>query len=126
MVRTLIVTVAIYALAAGVAQAQTATTFLKDRREVSAGTRAYSIGFEDGRFYANGWHITGEMGGVWTPPMKMLDGVWFGLGGSWVGPATRFSSGWGYTRYALPGIGGLRLQRTDFVPDGKRAVLYGL
>jgi len=22
---------------------------------------AYSIGFEDGRFYANGWHITGEM-----------------------------------------------------------------
>src|SRR4051794_2046037 len=29
---------------------------LKDRREVAAGTRAYSVGFEDGRFYANGWH----------------------------------------------------------------------
>ncbi|HXL20003.1 MAG TPA: hypothetical protein VN961_21000, partial [Streptosporangiaceae bacterium] len=42
---------------------------LQDRREVAAGTRAYSIGFEDGRFYANGWHITGEMGGVWTPPL---------------------------------------------------------
>ena len=36
---------------------------LKDRREVAAGTRAYSVGFQDGRFYANGWHITGEMGG---------------------------------------------------------------
>src|SRR5664279_1396983 len=55
------------------------TSRLADRREVAAGTRAYSIGFEDGRFYANGWHITGEMGGVWTPPMKLLDGVWFCL-----------------------------------------------
>ena len=42
---------------------------LADRREVAAGTRAYAIGFEDGRFYANGWHITGEMGGIWTPPV---------------------------------------------------------
>ena len=64
------------------------TTRLADRREVAAGTRAYSIGFEDGRFYANGWHITGEMGGVWTPPLKLVDGVWFGLDGQWVGPAT--------------------------------------
>src|SRR6187200_893159 len=66
------------------------TTRLADRREVSAGTRAYSIGFEDGRFYANGWHITGEMGGVWTPPLKLLDGVWFGIGSDWIGPATKF------------------------------------
>ena len=64
------------------------TTRLADRREVAAGTRAYSIGFEDGRFYANGWHITGEMGGVWAPPLKLVDGVWYGLYGAWVGPAT--------------------------------------
>ncbi|MDQ1740853.1 MAG: hypothetical protein QOE53_2505 [Pseudonocardiales bacterium] len=102
------------------------TSRLADRREVAAGTRAYSIGFEDGRFYANGWHITGEMGGVWTPPVKLLDGVWFGLDGQWVGPATKFSSGWGYTRYDLPTTAGLAVQRTDFVPDGPRGVLYGL
>jgi hypothetical protein len=101
-------------------------TRLADRREVAAGTRAYSIGFEDGRFYANGWHITGEMGGIWTPPVKLLDGVWFGLGGQWIGPATQFSSGWGYTRYDLPDTAGLAVQRTDFVPDGKRGVLFGL
>jgi len=99
---------------------------LADRREVAAGSRAYSIGFEDGRFYANGWHITGEMGGVWTPPLKLLDGVWFGLDGQWVGPATAFSSGWGYTHYDLPTTAGLQVQRTDFVPDGPRGVLYGL
>ena len=75
---------------------------LKDRREVAAGTRAYSIGFQDGRFYANGWHITGEMGGVWAPPLKLADGVWFGVDDQWVGPATRFTSGRGYARYALP------------------------
>jgi hypothetical protein len=102
------------------------STRLADRREVDAGTRAYSIGFEDGRFYANGWHTTGEMGGIWTPPMKMLDGVWFGVDGQWVGPATQFSSGWGYTRYQLPSVGGLSLQRTDFVPDNTRAALFGL
>ena len=102
------------------------TTRLADRREVAAGSRAYSIGFEDGRFYANGWHITGEMGGVWTPPLKLVDGVWFGLDGKWVGPATKFSSGWGYTRYDLPTTAGLSVARTDFVPDGRRGALFGL
>jgi hypothetical protein len=102
------------------------TDRLQDRREVAAGTRAYSIGFEDGRFYANGWHITGEMGGIWTPPLKLLDGVWFGLDGQWVGPATKFSSGWGYTRYDLPTTAGLGVQRTDFIPDGRRGALFGL
>ena len=64
--------------------------------------RVRASGFEDGRFYANGWHTTGEMGGVWAPPMKLVDGVWFGVDGQWIGPATKFTSGWGYTRYDLP------------------------
>src|SRR3954452_10193564 len=96
---------------------------LKDRREVAAGTRAYAVGFEDGRFYANGWHITGEMGGVWAPPLKLADGVWFGIDDQWVAPATTFTSGHGYTRYTLPAIKGLLLRRTDFVPDGRRGAL---
>jgi hypothetical protein len=102
------------------------TSGLADRREVAAGTRAYSIGFEDGRFYGNGWHITGEMGGVWTPPLKLVDGVWFGLDGNWIGPATKFSSGWGYTHFDLPDTAGLGVRRTDFVPDGGRGALFGL
>ncbi len=113
----------------GTAQAATQVSTsdrLKDRREVTAGTRAYSIGFEDGRFYANGWHITGEMGGVWAPPLKLADGVWFGVDDQWVGPATTFTSGQGYTRYSLKPMGGLLLRRTDFVPDGRRAALFGL
>ena len=99
---------------------------LQDRREVVAGQRSYAQGYEDGRFYANGFHISGEMGGIWAPPLKLADGVWFGLDGTWVGPATRFFSGYGYTRYRFPDVDGLQVQRTDFAPDGYRAVLFGL
>ncbi len=99
---------------------------LQDRRYGVAGERARLIGFEDGRFYANGWHITGEMGGLWTEPLKLVDGVWFGIDGEWVGRATRFTSGWGYAKFNLPSAGGLRLERTDFAPDGRRAALFGL
>ncbi len=63
---------------------------------------------------------------MWAPPLKLVDGVWFGLDGQWTGEATRFSSGWGYTRYVLPDTDGVQLQRIDFAPDANRAVLFGL
>jgi hypothetical protein len=123
--------IALAALAVGPAQALAAdelseTQRLQDRREVAAGTRAQVLGFQDGRFYAQGWHTTGEMGGIVTPPLKLLDSLSFGVNGEWVGPATRFTSGWGYTRYDLPAIDGIRLRRTDFAPDGVRGALLGL
>ena len=99
---------------------------LQDRREVAAGERAYSGGFEDGRWYANGWHISGEMGGVWAPPLKLVDGVWFGVDDQWAGKATRFTSGHGYTRFTLPSLAGLKLERTDYASDSQRAALFGL
>jgi hypothetical protein len=123
---------AVLAATLGPAAAQAAppelsiTDRLKDRRALASGERAYSVGFQDGRFYANGWHITGEMGGVWTPPLKLVDGVWFGVGDQWVPPARTFRSGWGYTEMQFPDTAGLRVSRTDFAPDGRRAVLFGL
>ncbi|HYZ28429.1 MAG TPA: hypothetical protein VE570_05175 [Thermoleophilaceae bacterium] len=99
---------------------------LNTRRYVAAGDRAYVMGFEDGRFYGQGWHITGEMGGIWSQPLKLVDGVWFGVGSDWLPPATKFTSGWGYTRMAFPETEGLEVSRTDFAPDGHRAALLGL
>jgi hypothetical protein len=64
---------------------------LKTRRYVAAGDRAYVMGFEDGGFYAQGWHITGEMGGVWSQGLKLADGVWFSVDGNWLPPATKFT-----------------------------------
>jgi hypothetical protein len=116
---------------AGAGAAQAATTLsvsdrLDDRRYVAAGERAYVVGSEVGDFPASGWHIRGEMGGIWTPPIKLVDGVWFALDGEWIGPATRFTSGWGYVAMDLPAPAGLELRRVEFVPDGRRAALIGL
>src|SRR4051794_8864655 len=84
------------------------------------------MGFEDGRFYAQGWHVTGEMGGVWSQPLKLVDGVWFGIGNDWLPPAEKFTSGWGYTRMDFPDTDGLKVSRTDLGLDGARAALFGL
>jgi hypothetical protein len=125
-----VVGAALAALAAGPAQAAapelSVRQRLQDRREVAAGTRAQVLGFEDGRFYANGWHITGEMGGIITAPLKLVDAVYLGVNKQWVGPATKFTSGWGYARYDLPSIDGIGLERTDVAPDGRRGGLIGL
>ena len=116
----------IAAASAQAAPSLSTTNRLDDRRYVESGSRGYIVGSEAGRFPASGWHIRGEMGGVWTPPLKLLDGIWFGIDGKWIGPATRFTSGSGYGRMDLPGPKGLTVQRTDFVPDGRRAALFGL
>ena len=121
---------ALAAIGAGAAQAATPELSvdqrLEDRREVAAGTRAQVLGFQDGRFYANGWHITGEMGGIITPPLKLLDSVSFRVNDTWVEPATEFTSGAGYVRYAFPSVDGMQLERTDVAPDGRRGALLGL
>lgn len=73
-----------------------------------------------------GFHTRGEMGGIWTPPLKLLDGLWFSVDGRPIGAATRFTSGWGYVEMDLPDTAGLQARRVEFAPDGRRAVLIGL
>ncbi|MCM8571069.1 glycogen debranching protein [Gramella jeungdoensis] len=41
---------------------------------VTAGNRIYIVGHQDGSFPEIGWHIKGEMGGVWNHPIKLFDG----------------------------------------------------
>ncbi|MET7277380.1 glycogen debranching protein [Kribbella sp. NPDC005582] len=100
---------------------------LADRRSLVVGDRAYAMGDESGLYPATGWHIRGEMGGFWTQPIKLLDGLWFGLDGQWLGKdvaAAKYTSGHGYSRIDYPGS--VQVRRTDFVPDGVRATLVGL
>jgi hypothetical protein len=103
------------------------TTRLADRRSLVVGDRAYAMGDETGLYPATGWHIRGEMGGFWTQPIKLLDGLWFGLDGAWLGKdvaAAKYTSGHGYSRIDYSGA--VSVRRTDFVPDGIRATLVGL
>ncbi|MGY5846249.1 hypothetical protein ACW6QP_02425 [Salegentibacter sp. HM20] len=32
------------------------------------------VGHQDGSFPDLGWHIPGEMGGIWNNPIKLMDG----------------------------------------------------
>jgi len=41
---------------------------------LSAGERMYVVGHQNGTFPDLGWHIKDEMGGVWLPPIKLMDG----------------------------------------------------
>ena len=119
------------AAATSVSPTLTVSTNLTNRRYVASGDRAYELGSEDGRYPAMGFHTRGEMGGIWTPPIKLLDGIWFGVNGTWIGPATSFTSGFGHVQMTLPQAttgpaNNLQITRTDFVPDGRRAVEIGL
>jgi hypothetical protein len=101
------------------------TTRLAERRSLMVGDRFYEMGAEDGSYPATGFHTRGEMGGFWTPPVKLLDGLWFKLGNSWL-TSSRYTSGWGYQRMSLGTHDGVRVTRTDFAPDGVRAGVIGL
>jgi glycogen debranching enzyme len=41
---------------------------------VTAGDRVYMVGHQDGTFPDLGWHVEGEMGGIWNHPIKLMDG----------------------------------------------------
>jgi glycogen debranching enzyme len=46
----------------------------KQQPYVTAGDRTYLIGTQDGNFPDMGKHVPGEMGGLWLPPIKLIDG----------------------------------------------------
>lgn len=89
---------------------------------VTPGDRAYMVGHQDGSFPEIGWHIPGEMGGIWAHPIKLMDGFQTSIevGGNPLPPAdsTRFvnypmanSHHWSWDGQPL------RMSRWQFVPD---------
>jgi hypothetical protein len=105
------------------------TTRLADRRALVTGDEFIAMGDESGLYPASGWHTRGEMAGFWTPPVKLLDGMWFALDGAWLGrdvATARYSNGWGYQRFDYQASKGVSVDRVDFVPDGRRAAVIGL
>jgi hypothetical protein len=107
---------------------------LNMKRYVATGDRAYVVGVQDGSLVPDvslnangiGWHITGQMGGVWAHPIKLLHQFQFFLNGELLPPATKFVSGEGYVRLELPPTGGLEISETQFAPDGLPIVLVGV
>jgi hypothetical protein len=68
------------------------TVDLNLKRYVAAGDRAYIVGAQDGSLVPSailnppkggiGWHMTGQMGGVWAHPIKLIHDFQFFLNGS--------------------------------------------
>jgi hypothetical protein len=104
------------------------TARLADRRALVTGDRTIAMGDANGLYPATGWHTRGEMGGLWAPPVKLLDGIWFAVNGSWLGadtPAGQYTTGWGYQRFAYQPAG-VSVDRVDFAPDGVGSTVIGL
>jgi glycogen debranching enzyme len=102
------------------------TERLGDKRYAVSGDRAYVLGTADGRFPPLGTQIKGEMGGVWSHPIKLLTGYWFALDGAWLPPAQRFTSGMGYIQMNLPQFAGIDITRLEFSPDNLPVLLVAL
>ncbi|NER09449.1 hypothetical protein SAMN06265375_1011046 [Muriicola jejuensis] len=98
---------------------------------VTAGDRVYLVGHQDGSFPELGWHITGEMGGLWDHPVKLLDGFDIQLT---VGETPlMLNKASSFTNYPMANRHtfvfeevGIRADRWQFVPDGKEGMLVQL
>lgn len=89
-----------------------------------SGTRLYCIATLAGTFPDLGGHVPHEMGGVWAPPIKLLDGYWLGIRAEghatqWLtSPATWQRAADGVTlHYTLPALNLDIVRRDWIVPD---------
>ncbi|TXI70466.1 MAG: glycogen debranching protein [Cyclobacteriaceae bacterium] len=92
---------------------------------VTAGDRVYMVGHQDGSFPDLGWHVTGEMGGIWNHPIKLMDGFVASLTAKRSGNlyclnnADRFINyPVGNQHHFIWSDEGIDVQRFQFAPDG--------
>ena len=90
----------------------------------TAGNRVYMVGNQDGSFSDLGWHIQGEMGGVWDHPIKLLDGFTASLRVVANGNSYCLDSGMRFINYPVGNEHhfawkqeNIDIQRFQFVPD---------
>lgn len=95
---------------------------------VTAGDRLYMVGHQNGTFPDLGWHIEGEMGGVWDHPIKLMDGFEVSL--IWDDLTLMLDSATSFVNYPFANKhiydlskNNLKIERFQFVPDGKEGVL---
>lgn len=95
---------------------------------VAAGDRVYMVGHQNGSFPDLGWHVEGEMGGIWNHPIKLMDGFTAAVD---VGGQTYcLSQADEFINYPLANlmvyrssVPGLEVERFQFVPDGVEGIV---
>ena len=93
----------------------------------SAGDRVYLIGHQNGTFPDLGWHVEGEMGGIWLHPIKLMDGFTASISVD----RNNFclDKAQSFTNYPYSNVlqfplenAGIEVERLQFVPDGKEGM----
>jgi glycogen debranching enzyme len=94
----------------------------------AAGDRLYLIGNQDGTFPDMGWHVEGEMGGIWMHPIKLMDGFTASI--SLDDQSLCLNQGTTFTNYPIANAIafdaselGLEVSRVHFVPDAKPGIV---
>lgn len=94
---------------------------------VTPGNRVYMVGHQDGSFPDIGWHIKGEMGGIWDHPIKLMDG--FDINLRWGNEIDTLNNAEKFTNYPVANKHffnvekrGLTVERWQFVPDDTEGV----
>jgi glycogen debranching enzyme len=95
---------------------------------VTAGDRVYMVGHQDGSFPDLGWHVQGEMGGIWNHPVKLMDGFTAAIGVD--GNSYCLDNADEFINYPFANkhifstaVPDLEIQRFQFAPDGKQGLV---
>lgn len=94
---------------------------------LTPGDKTYMVGHQDGSFPDLGWHVVGEMGGIWNHPIKLMDG--FSSQISKDGADYCLDSARQFVNYPFANSHEFEIRdlmmtvtRKQFVPDGEEAV----
>ncbi|MCS4433807.1 glycogen debranching protein [Aquiflexum gelatinilyticum] len=95
---------------------------------VTAGDRVYMVGHQDGTFPDLGWHVKGEMGGIWNHPIKLMDGFTAAIieqDNSFCLDAAHQFINYPFANKHLfqTHIPGLEVERFQFVPEGVQGLV---
>lgn len=94
----------------------------------ASGDRVYLVGHQNGTFPDLGWHVEGEMGGIWLHPIKLMDGFTTSIS---LGENTFcLDKANSFTNYPFANVldfsfpeAGLEVDRLQFVPDGREGMV---
>lgn len=99
---------------------------------VTAGDRLYMVGHQNGSFPDLGWHVEGEMGGIWNHPIKLMDGFSISVKDSDIGKqhcldkASQFMNYPVGNRHTFNVGESIQIKRSQFVPDGIEGLVIEL
>ena len=101
-----------------------------DKQYLTPGDRTYVVGTQNGNFPDMGSHVKGEMGGLWMPPVKLMDGFWVKLSdahaksGTWLEGAGEFINyPYGNRFVYAPVLNGIEVERLQFCPQNKEGIV---